>query len=114
MLVGNTQVWLQGKYRDLTAVPQEARLVKYKGRYAEAEQRYGPKSNVREAVAAYCRLAEQAGMLPYELAIRWEFSPRPLHNEASSLVSFEHNVAFPAADFLTISCLKFYPSKLPG
>lgn len=62
---------MQGKYRDPMTVPETARLVKYKGRYAEAESRYGPKPNVVEAVDAYCRLAEAAGVEPYELAIRF-------------------------------------------
>lgn len=59
---------LQGKYRH--KAPANARLVKYRGRYAEAESRYGPKPSLREAVSEYCKLAEQAGMEPYELAIR--------------------------------------------
>lgn len=50
--------------------PPEARLNKYKGRYAEAESRYGPKPNVAEAVHAYVELAAQWGMSPTELAIR--------------------------------------------
>lgn len=64
-------VSLQGKYQDMRNAPPEARLIKYRGRYAEAEQRYGPKPNVHEAVGAYCRLAEQAGMPAFELSIRW-------------------------------------------
>lgn len=60
----------QGKYNDPTRLPPDARLVKYRGRYAEAESRYGPKPNLREAVAAYCSIAERHGMPPYEMAIR--------------------------------------------
>jgi hypothetical protein len=51
--------------------PAEARLNRYKGRYSEAESRYGPKPNVREAVREYCILARQYGMAPTELAIRF-------------------------------------------
>jgi hypothetical protein len=48
----------------------EARLNKYRGRYAEAEGRYGPKPNVYAAVEEYCRIAQHASIQPYELAIR--------------------------------------------
>ena len=61
---------LQGKYCKGTQLDPEARLNKYRGRYAEAESRYGPKPNVRAAVEGYCDIAQQAGMEPYELAIR--------------------------------------------
>ena len=47
---------------------------RYKGRYAEAELRYGPKPNVRDAVAAYCWLAGESGMGPVELALRFVLS----------------------------------------
>jgi hypothetical protein len=59
----------QGKYMD--GGPRDARLNKYRGRYAEAESRYGPKPNTRAAVAAYVALASSAGMRPTELAIRY-------------------------------------------
>jgi len=50
----------------------EARLVKYAGRYAEAESRYYPRApNVAEAVREYGAIAREAGMSPAELAIRW-------------------------------------------
>jgi N-acetyltransferase 10 len=39
-------------------------------RYAEAESRYGPKPNVRQAVAAYAQLAQQHGMSPTAMALR--------------------------------------------
>lgn len=52
----------------------EARLVKFKGRYAEAESRYGPKPNVYEAIEAYVKLAEKHGMTPVELAMRFACS----------------------------------------
>lgn len=45
-------------------------MVKYKGRYAEATSRYGPKPNVQEAVQAYADLAAACGMSLTELAIR--------------------------------------------
>lgn len=60
----------QGKYKQKEKADPEARLNKYKGRYAEAESRYGAKPNVTAAVQAYCLLARQAGMQPHELAIR--------------------------------------------
>ena len=63
-------VTLQGKYLDPGGGPQAARLNKYKGRYLEAESRYGPKPNMRPAVEEYVQLADKAGMLPAELAIR--------------------------------------------
>ena len=50
--------------------PKEARLNKYKGRYAEAESRYGPRPNVVAAVQAYMNLAKQSGMTPTALALR--------------------------------------------
>lgn len=50
--------------------PPNARLNKYKGRYAEAESRYGPKPNVYEAVAVYAELAYQHGLTPAALALR--------------------------------------------
>ena len=59
---------MQGKYVD--GGPSEARLNKYRGRYAEAESRYGNKSNTLPAVRAYVALAEEAGMSPTALAIR--------------------------------------------
>ena len=61
---------MQGKYVNASKTDPEARLNKYKGRYAEAESRYGAKPNVHAAVEAYCRLAKDAGMMPFELAIR--------------------------------------------
>ena len=61
-------VALQGKY--LSGGPREARLNKYRGRYAEAESRYGNKSNTVKAVQAYVDLAHEAGMSPAALAIR--------------------------------------------
>lgn len=50
--------------------PKEARLNLYKGRYAEAESRYGNKANTVPAVRAYVQLAHQAGMSPTALAVR--------------------------------------------
>jgi aryl-alcohol dehydrogenase-like predicted oxidoreductase len=41
-----------------------------RNRYAEAESRYGPKPNVREAVAAYAQLAQQHGSTPTAMALR--------------------------------------------
>lgn len=61
---------MQGKYQDDSKLDPESRLVKYKGRYAEAESRYGFKPNVHAAVEAYVKLAHQAGIAPYELALR--------------------------------------------
>jgi aryl-alcohol dehydrogenase-like predicted oxidoreductase len=63
---------LQGKY--LEGGPSEARLNKYRGRYAEAESRYGNKPNTISAVRAYAHLATQAGMSPASLAVRYELA----------------------------------------
>ncbi len=60
----------QGKYQAPGGGPPEARLNRYRGRYAEAESRYGPKPNVNDAVQAYVALARQAGMKPTEMALR--------------------------------------------
>ena len=60
---------LQGKYLE-DGGPAEARLNKYRGRYAEAECRYGCKPNTLAAVRAYVQLAREAAMSPVELAIR--------------------------------------------
>lgn len=51
--------------------PAEARLNRYRGRYAEAEARYGPRPAVLAAVAAYCAIARESGMSPTELALRF-------------------------------------------
>ena len=61
---------MQGKYLAQDGGPAEARLNKYKGRYAEAESRYGPRPNLQKAVRAYVSLAEEAAMSPVELALR--------------------------------------------
>lgn len=60
---------VQGKYL-ASGGPPGARLNRYRGRYAEAEQRYGSKPNTLPAVAAYASLAQQAGLSPTELALR--------------------------------------------
>lgn len=62
---------LTGKYLGDNGGPPEARLNKYKGRYAEAESRYGPKPNVKEAVGAYVDLALQWGLSPASMALRF-------------------------------------------
>ena len=62
-------VVLQGKYLE-GGGPPEARLNRYRGRYAEAEARYGLKANTLAAVRAYLRLACDAGLSPTELALR--------------------------------------------
>ncbi len=67
----------QGKYLSPDGGPPGARLNRYRGRYAEAESRYGPKPNVREAVRAYVDIAARYGMSPTELALRFVLS-RPL------------------------------------
>lgn len=60
---------LQGKYLD-GGGPPGARLNRYRGRYAEAESRYGPKPSTQAAVQLYAQLAQEAGMSPAELAMR--------------------------------------------
>eukprot|EP00877_Chromochloris_zofingiensis_P013051 jgi/Chrzof1/79/Cz01g02240.t1 len=62
---------LTGKYLAPDGGGPSARLNKYKGRYAEAESRYGPKPNVQDAVRQYVELAHVHGMTPTELAIRF-------------------------------------------
>ena len=61
---------VQGKYLSADGGPKEARLNKYKGRYAEAESRYGPRPNVTAAVQAYVSLAKECGISPTALALR--------------------------------------------
>lgn len=61
---------LQGKYLAPGGGPPSARLNKYRGRYAEAESRYGPRPNVQQAVKQYAELAEALGMTPTALALR--------------------------------------------
>ncbi|EIE24224.1 Aldo/keto reductase [Coccomyxa subellipsoidea C-169] len=63
---------LTGKY--IGGGSEGARLNKYKGRYAEAESRYGPKPNTAAAVEAYVALAHAAAISPTELAIRFVLS----------------------------------------
>lgn len=65
---------LTGKYLAADGGPPEARLNKYRGRYAEAESRYGPKPNVLEATQAYADLAKKNGLSPVELALRFVLS----------------------------------------
>lgn len=65
---------LTGKYLASDGGPTNARLNKYKGRYAEAESRYGPKPNVYEAVKEYVNLARLYGISPTELSIRFVLS----------------------------------------
>jgi aryl-alcohol dehydrogenase-like predicted oxidoreductase len=66
---------LTGKYLDpFQSDDPKARLNKYKGRYGEAESRYGPRPNVMRAVRAYCDLAKELGMSPVELAIGFVLS----------------------------------------
>jgi hypothetical protein len=60
----------QGKYLAPGGGPPQARLNRYRGRYAEAESRYGPRPNLAEATAAYAALAADAGLAPAELALR--------------------------------------------
>lgn len=62
--------YMQGKYLGPGGGPKEARLNKYKGRYAEAESRYGPRPNAVAAVQAYVDLAAASGISPTALAIR--------------------------------------------
>jgi N-acetyltransferase 10 len=50
------------------------RLNRYRGRYAEAESRYGPRPNVRAAVEAYVAIASRWGVAPAELALRFVLS----------------------------------------
>jgi N-acetyltransferase 10 len=60
---------LQGKYLEGDG-PPGARMNRYRGRYAEAESRYGPKANTQAAVRAYVQLARNSGLTPTELALR--------------------------------------------
>ena len=53
------------------------RLNRYRGRYAEAESRYGPRPNLAQAVQAYVDLARQAGVSPLRLALGFVLG-RPL------------------------------------
>ncbi|KAK9856101.1 hypothetical protein WJX84_005029 [Apatococcus fuscideae] len=65
---------LTGKYLAADGGPPEARLNRYKGRYAEAESRYGPRPSLQRAVSAYAALAQETGIAPVELAIRFVLS----------------------------------------
>jgi len=67
----------QGKYLAPGGGPPQARLNRYRGRYAEAESRYGPRPNLAEATAAYAALAADAGLAPAELALRCAARRRP-------------------------------------
>ncbi|KAG2442328.1 hypothetical protein HXX76_002414 [Chlamydomonas incerta] len=66
-----------GKYLAPDGGPPGARLNRYRGRYAEAESRYGPRPNVVSAVTAYAALAADVGLSPTALALRFVLS-RPL------------------------------------
>ena len=60
----------QGKYLAAGGGPPGARLNRYRGRYAEAESRYGPRPNVLEATRAYVALAAAGGLAPAALGLR--------------------------------------------
>jgi len=60
---------LTGKYAD--GGPPEARLNRYKARYAEEGKRYASTEKVKAAVAAYVSVARDAGIAPAELALRF-------------------------------------------
>ncbi len=80
---------MQGKYLAKGGGPKDARLNKYKGRYAEAESRYGPRPNVVAAVQAYVDLAKHSGISPTALALRWvmmQFNPCPCRGTVSRFV----------------------------
>lgn len=62
---------LTGKYLTPGGGPRGARLNRYKGRYAEAESRYGARPAVVAAVRRYCALAGDEGMSAAELAMRF-------------------------------------------
>jgi len=56
----------------------ESRLNKYRGRYAEAEMRYAlDKPGLEGAVRAYVSLAEEVGITPCALAVRFVLSRPP-------------------------------------
>lgn len=65
---------LTGKYLTKDGGPKEARLNKYKGRYAEAECRYGLRPNVVAAVQGYVDLAKHSSISPTALALRFVLS----------------------------------------
>jgi hypothetical protein len=66
----------KGKYHQPGGGPPEARLNRYRGRYAEAEARYAPRAPLVAAVGAYCDIAARHGMAPAELALRCVFGFR--------------------------------------
>lgn len=66
---------MQGKYLTSDGGPTDARLNKYKGRYAEAESRYGPRPNVLAATQGYVDLARECGISPTALALRSADTP---------------------------------------
>jgi len=68
------------------------RLNVYKGRYAEAEQRYERTPAVEAAVRRYCALAAEAGMRPVELALRFVLS-HPCLGPDPTLTDIENNMA---------------------
>jgi len=72
--------------------PPDARLNKYKGRYAEGEARYAPTVPARAAAAAYAALAVRAGLSPAALALRWVLG-RPLVGGAVVGVTGEAQLA---------------------
>jgi aryl-alcohol dehydrogenase-like predicted oxidoreductase len=72
---------LTGKYMSgPQGAPPEARLNKYRGRYAEAEMRYAfDKPGLMGAVRSYVDLAREIGITPAALALRFVLSrPRAL------------------------------------
>lgn len=80
---------LSGKYRrGGYCEDTDARLIKFKGRYAEAESRYGPKPNVYKAIEAYVSMAQTHDMTPVELALRFVLS----HPQVVSVVVGASNI----------------------
>lgn len=69
-----------------SAAGPESRLIKYRGRYAEAESRYAfDKPGLRAATQAYVSLAREAGMTPAALALRFVLS-RPARIVPSAVI----------------------------
>lgn len=82
---------LTGKYLSASAGASSAagpqsRLIKYRGRYAEAEMRYAfDKPGLEEATRAYVALAQEAGLTPAALALRFVLS-RPARLVPSAVI----------------------------
>lgn len=88
---------LTGKYEADDGGPPHARLNRYRDRYAEEGRRYARRDAVVAATRAYCSIAQDAGMAPAELALRWVLGRAVVAAAVVGATSTDHIIAAAAA-----------------